>query len=368
MERQITQNEVVYALDKLGIVHEDRPNSKGYIKIICPLHSDKSYGNAGVDLNTGVIHCFNCKNSDHVISLVRNNFNLSYTGALEFITGEKMVDSKQAHPDYGLKNIKRSEHKKGVKKTNNKRNMEREVVEDFNPVNYNYTRLRGFTEEFNKKFNIKKCCSGWYDNYFIIPIVDKSKGISTFEARKLSQFEYYEFLGIDEERFKLMCEKGMFVLKDYKVFSRELNEYVNNDKILYLMKPKVLYPSNSGIGQTLFNVNKLNINEDLWVSEGMGTVPKIWWSISENVTSTFGSEVTHEQIEYLSSFKKRKIIIPDNDKASLLEIEALNMQVKDLWVVDVKSEDTDKKFVDDVRNAKIMEASRYLFKEYALFD
>jgi hypothetical protein len=360
----ITRQEIVNTLSNLGIDHAD--SDKEWILIRCPLHADKKMKNCGINTITSVIYCFSCKRSMNLVSLVQDKMNLQYKDAMKFIKGDNYIESCKSSPDYNLKNNKRQKKKTDKKKQVYK--IEKEILLKLNPENFYYTSRRKLTREFCDKFEIKICWTGWYANYFITPIRDKKKGIDTFEARKLCQLEYLKSLNLDEESFDTLVENKKMMIKDYKVYSEVKDQYYDNSILLFLLKPKILYPKGSRIWETIFNIDNLDFNEDLWISEGLGTTPSIYNHITKNITSTFGSEVTDAQMEYLQKFNKRKLIIPDNDQASLIEIEALNMQVDNLWVVDIKSEDTDRTFISDIKKANIIEASRYLFNEYDFFS
>lgn len=360
---QITKNNIIETLNNLNIDYKD--DNKNWILVKCPLHNDKIMKNAGIDSNTGVFHCFSCKQNMHITKLVQNTIGLSYRKSLEYITGEKVPSSYIAPIDYKLKQnkveYKKEEEKKVIKKDN-------KILEDFDPKSFYYTRIRGFTKEFCKEFGIKQCTNNWYENYFIIPIKDKNKNIDDFEARKLNQKEYYDYMKVSEEDFEAFIKVKRYILKKYRVYSEVEKKYIDNSILLYLLKPKVLYKSDSQVKKTLFNIDNLDFNEDLWISEGIGSVPKVYNHITKNITTTFGSEVSDAQIEYLNKFKKRKIIISDCDEASLITIEALNQKVSDLWVVNVLSDDKDTDFVDKLKNAEIIRSIQYVMQEYKIFD
>ncbi len=102
-EIKLTQQEILYSLNKLNIQHEDIPNSKGYINVICPMHNDKEYGNAGISIFTGIIHCFNCKNSKHVLQLIKERFNVSYSEAYKIVTNRSINELNNiSNLDYSL--------------------------------------------------------------------------------------------------------------------------------------------------------------------------------------------------------------------------------------------------------------------------
>lgn len=347
----LTQSEIVLTLDKLNINKSDKQNGD-WLFIRCPFHvkilgkRDNHIGNCSINLNTGIIHCFACHHSEHISILVRERLNLSYRESYEYITGKEFKGIRQKNDntifsnkiDYNLVLEKKVENKI-ARKEKKISYLSPKILQDFDPQDYHYTKIRGFTKEFCKKFNIKKCIDGYYKDYFIIPIIDNSKKFFLFEARKLLQYEK-----------ELISEN-------------KLSEF---DK-QYLKNKKVLYPFGAVyIKHTLFNIDNLNKNKDLWISEGIGTIPKIYLNISKNVTCTFGSEISEEQIKYLYSFKNKKIIIPDNDEVSLLTIEALNSKIQNLYVIDIKSEDKDNCFIGDIKKNSIIEASRYLLKQYKI--
>jgi len=359
--RELVANEIIYALDILHIYHENFGNSQGWVNIICPFHKDSSTGNSSINLYSGVIHCFNCKKKKHVLKLVQEQLNISYKEAFEKVTNNIVNSVKQVNDLSFLSKNKLEEICKPKSNKTNFNYIDGKQLESFNPKDYYYTRVREFTKDFCNQFNIKKCIEGYYKDYFIVPIIDSEQKIYTFEARKLSQRELMKAAGINDFVLKEVIDTNMLKIKDGKVFSKTDNNFVEyGDEFLFFLKKKVLYPSNSMIHETLFNIDNLNYNEDLYISEGIGSIPKIFNNITTNVTCTFGSEITEKQIELLNRFKNRKIIIPDNDQASLIMIESLNVQIKNLYVIDIRSEDTSRNFIADINNAEIKKASKYL--------
>jgi DNA primase len=116
----------------------------------------------------------------------------------------------------------------------------------------------------------------------------------------------------------------------------------------------------SSIDQIIFNVDNLDYEEDLYACEGIGSIPKIYNNISENVTCTFGSNVSDYQINLLSRFKKRIILIPDNDQAGNKMIIRMFRELKNLHLIITAFEDTDDEYIDDILNTDIISAKNYV--------
>lgn len=301
---------------------------------------------------------------------------MSYKDAEKHIYGDDFYNN----PLKGLEssiNINKESQKEFVK--NSEYNF---VYEEFNPDDYLYTRLRGFTQNFCKTFGIVKAISGFYEDYFIIPIKDRNKNINEFEARKLLEYERsLKFFNIDNNNdYKKVRGLLKSFIKANKIKIKERQLYfkdkpIINSELIYLVKPKVLYPFNSKIDKTLFNMDNLNFNEDLYLSEGLGTVPKVWLYVSKNVTCPFGVQlekptvfnpIENAQLNLFQKFNKRIIVIPDHSDANRQFIWTLTEHLPDIWVADINSDDTDDSFVHDLKNAEIIESSRYLIKKAGL--
>ena len=273
--------DVFSAIHSLQLSYKGTPNSKGWLSIICPFHNDKDFGNASLNIHTGIITCFNCKTSKHISSLLKKE------------------------------NVK-VEYKKEVEKP--KPPKKQPIIFDYigidlNPDKHTYTRVRGFTKQFCKSFGIKHCFSPPYLDYMMIPIVDTHKGINEYEFRKV----------------------------------------VDSNCPDYIKAKKVRYVSNSRVKETLWNIDNLDYKKDLYVTEGLGSIPKIYENISKNVTCLFGGSPSKEQIEYLEKFNKI-IFIPDKDLGGFEMIKSLHRQgLANFEVIDTIFEDTHKEYVDVLR-------------------
>jgi len=346
MNQQISESKIIEILNALGLVHKKRVGQ--WIKCQCPFpnHND-SNPSAGVNVNTGVVNCFGCHGSKHLISVVMDSFNCDYKSAIKMLNIN--IESSEMPLSHNL----------GQRKSNV--SIEEEVVEierDFVsiPINldkYLYTKSRGFTEGFCKEFGIELALSGWYSDYMIIPIY--YDGIEAFEARKIMEYEYLcKYFNVEEGSFKRLKNRYNKLKEEDRI---TLNEYS-----FYLNKPKTLYPTGSRIKKTLWNYENLNFDEVLYLVEGLGSVPKIYNNISKNVTCIFGSKISEDQLLLLMKFKK-VIVIPDNDEAGLRLMMKLNDNLTNVYVKNIMSEDTDESYINDILQIEEIKSSRFLIKK-----
>jgi 5S rRNA maturation endonuclease (ribonuclease M5) len=339
---------VIDALNQLNIKHENRPNSKGWLNIICPFHRDSSFGNASVNVNSGVISCFKCGASKNISTLLRD-----HNSVYEFVPTVPIVQRR--------KEIVKS------KNITNKLNYNF-IHKEIDPDEFYYLKQRGLTKEFCDEFKIVRSFTDPYCDYFAYPIVDSNKKIFNVEFRKLKQMEYLQtyYASYDmsysqlSDKFKEQCEKENIRISDYKLYKG--NEIIQDKVLFYLLDKKVKYESGSRIKETLFNIDNLDFNKDLYLVEGIGSVGRIWANISKNCTCTFGSKISKEQLEYLKKFK-RVILIPDRDLAGFQMVNSLYQELKNLIVIDTIFEDTDTDYVFDLQNTNnYMEANEYIAK------
>ena len=367
MKFKPTTYQIIATLDNLGLKHESHPNHKGWLQCQCPnpTHYEQVHDNCSVNLNSGFIKCFSCgygnkgESRKSIVNAVMDRLNYSYKEAIQFIEqGIACTTSIMSQQTPKRKRVR-------------KKPLYNFTMVDLNPNDFYYTRSRGFTEEFIKHFNIKHVTSSWFNDYMIIPIIDSSKHINEYEGRKLKEYEtlceFYKVTDIPldtlKNNFKLLCRKNDVRLnrKNYKVYMGE--NVIEDSQLQYLLKPKTLYISNSRCQETLWNIDNLNREEDLFVVEGLGSVCCLWSHISKNVTAIFGVSITEEQIEYLKQFKK-VIYIPDYDKAGYESVNFLKDKIDNLSVIVCQCEDTDSEYVDTIKNSEQIDPNKYIY-DYA---
>lgn len=372
MKFQPTPYQIISTLDSLGLKHENEPNHKGWVSIQCPnpTHYEETHDNCSINLNSGFVKCFSCgygnkgESRKSIVNVVMDRLNYDYKQAIQFIEqGLGYSGSVYVPPVQSQKPKKKRE-----------RSLYNFTMMDIDPEQYYYTQQRGFTKEFIETFNIKLAVSNWYEDYMIIPIIDTEKGINEYEGRKIKEYEtlckFYEIENASYEKlknnFQQLCKSNIIRLnrKDYKVYID--TEAVNNPTLLYLLKPKTLYISSSRCQETIWNIDNLNYDEDLYVTEGLGSTCKIWSNISKNVSCIFGVSITEEQIKYLKKFK-RIIYLPDYDKAGYESVEFLVKYLNNFVVCDIHSEDTDESYVEDIKKAELLNPASYLYKYFTHF-
>lgn len=269
----------------------------------------------------------------------------------------------------------RQRKRKAVRRTpeSNHRVTYKLKLEEFDPNEYEYTKLRGFTKEFNQYFNVTRCVDHWYKDYVVIPITDSSRAINSFEARRLAEIETMRKYLHTPDHISSFRVRSAFHKRMYSEsieFHREKEWYltragvrIKDETLFYLLKPKVLYPAFAQLDDTIFNIDNLNLNEDLYLCEGIGGVPKVWNTLSKNVTCIFGTAITPQQFHILSLFKERKIIIPDRDEASLKMIWKLCRSHENIWVLPLILEDTDPMYSAELLDTEPIEGTRYLIRQ-----
>jgi DNA primase len=348
-------------------IQEIKPNSQGWVKVRCilPGHNDK-HPSAAFNLNNGIYNCFSCHTTTNIYKLTSQLKNISYSDAVKYIDGE--IDVEQA-PLNNLqnRNIETIEQQVFDRKARQFFN----TTPLLNPENYEYTKLRGFTFDFCDEFNIQLALNGFYKDYIIIPIRNKFYNLDTFEARKLCQLEYLqkwfeskESLKELEKKFSALKEQTHIKIKEGAIVDKD-GLTSTNPTLYYLLRTKVLYEANSALKSILWNIDNLDYEKDLIVCEGFGSIPKIYQYYSTNVTCTFGSKISDEQILLLNEFKGKKIFLSDWDEPSYSMLTKIRNYVENVFVFSEKSDDTDIDFVDKL-NKGYIEVSRFLLNIFYL--
>lgn len=385
----MTKDVIISALDRLGIKHETRPNGKNWLGVVCPYHFDKDFGNAFINLDTGHFKCFHgaCNTKAHITGVVRHRLNCSYREAQSFLGNEYVPPSYSSNVD--SRNQKPPRRKKIHKTENTERKAERSrqyhlQLSPLNPYQYRYTLERGFIKEFIDFFKIQRCDKGSYCtveytdgstydfevpfiDYFITPL---APDMSKFEARRLKEHEVLNAMfpgdfSIEQlqDKFEREIQRRQIKYKAYKLYEGD-NE-IEDPNLVYLLQTKNFYSSGANVNSTIWNVENLDLSEDLVLCEGIPGTPKIWAHWTKNVTAIFGAAVTPEQLEILSHFEKRIIVIPDNDDAGDVLIFTLYQYLKDVWVLPTTKDDRDMHYIKDFLIPPIT-AVDYLKKKYSI--
>jgi hypothetical protein len=370
MKFQPSAYQIISTLDRLGVKREgDQPNHKGWLSILCPNHQDENFGSCSINLTSGFIKCFVCgygskgDSRKSIVNLVMDRMGFDFNQAKQFIEEGLYSSLNQTI-------VPKEKPKRKIKPIYSFTSI------DLNADKWYYTKLRGITQEFVDTFNIKRVVSGWFNDYFIIPIIDSKKNINEYEGRKLAEYEklcefyvlnlYEQSFDKLKKNFNKLCESHDIKLnkKTYQVFIEgklASPDIFGLNMINYLLKPKTLYIANSRCQETLWNIDNLNFDEALFAVEGLGSVCKIWSNISKNVTSIFGVSITEAQIEYLKKFKK-VVYIPDFDKAGFDSVDFLRRYLDNLFICDIHSDDTNEQYVKDIINCEQLTPHDYNYK------
>ena len=299
-------------------------------------------------LDSGVIYCHGCKESTNVIKVFQKRFNVTYQEAENQIFGYNTnvgISSLNQKFNDNLKAEKEEKQKNFISY------LDHLYLVDMKDSSYALSR--GWDGSFIDNFNVKLCLSDQYMDYAIIPIVSEKLGIHTFEARKIFQLEYLQKL------FKTKCEDlNRLALK----FKQNKKMYEYHIYYEYLTKPKTLYEYSAPVDKLIFNYDNLDFNEPLIIVEGLASIPKIWNGVTKNVTSCFGSKFSDTQIKLLRQFKDKIIVVSDNDLASYLYINKLDLFLDNVYAFDCYTDDTDSDFVSKLKSCDILKANDFLMK------
>ena len=367
---QFDKQIIIDTLNTLGIENTGKPDRKGWLPVICPFHNDSSYGNAAINVKHSGFNCFACGHKTNLIGIVKHTKGISGKEAIQFLG----LSDYNFYKEINDRKIISSENYNQKEKNKSKfiiTYSELGLVE-FDPQDYEYTRLRGFTKQFLKDFNIKLCVSGRYEGFMIIPIKDESLDIDLYEARKLYEHEklkeYYKIRRASEDelrnRFKEERRENKYRLDFDKALCKHIvtdknGRYHTDKDFVYLVMPKVRYPSAMDIDYTIFNREYLDTDKDLYIVEGIASLPKTMKVFGNNVTAVFGSNLSVEKLHILSKFK-RIIVIPDGDLASIKMIQLLTSTLENILVIDKKRDDKDIHYEYDVKKSPLVDSMKYL--------
>ena len=314
----MTEQQIIIVLDKLGIKRESSFSGK-YIQILCPNHNDKSFGSCQV-YNNSVIKCWSCGYVSNLFGLVRSRKpELNSRQIFQFL-------GENNNSDLLLTYLNERSRKKEVKEIFiNLEKIKLLQKEKVNTLLY-YPFTRFITKDFCDRFNIEIITEGFYKDFFCIPIIYKGEIIS-YEFRKAKEYEYFEQYYKSDFDITKPLE---FYRKRFKQEENIPKNFLTN----YLRKSKVIYNKQSQLKNIIFNIDNLNRNEDLYITEGVAGIPELEFNFkSKNCTALFGSEVSEKQVEILSEFTQRKILWLDNDIASDKLISLLNQILSNFWII-----------------------------------
>lgn len=363
----LTTEKILLLLNNLPSDYDINRMSKHFLYIRClnPSHNDQVISNAFIDIYTGVWHCKACGHSEHIIKTA-----MDYHGS----TYNEILQSIGVTQNYSTSELFFNKHPNLYKKENNRHSKKEKQnlyfkETYFNPKNYDYTKIRGYTKNYCSEIGITKITNGFYSNYYKIPIRFDANDTS-LEFRKLERAESLQklFPNSNENNIEQTLidhiNKYNITYKKGKILSNNspLNPFILN----YIMKPKVLYSKDSNIKNKLYNFYNLDFNKDLILFEGTGTHPKVYQYYSKNCTAVFGTNISNNQLDLLSNFKKRIIIISDNDEASYNMIDKLNSELNNIYVFDCATDDTYTSFIEDIESAPVLSAFNFIKKR--VFD
>ena len=263
----ITKAAILY----LGLKAAKPLDSVKNLPVHCPFHVDKT-PSLFIDVINGLFRCFSCQRGGGIETLFRELTGKSIYKALD-ITGD-----------------------------------------DFSHYTYkqNY-RPHLNLDELDKEVNIRI-------DGDVMPVSSARRCISYLRQRYLS-------LQIADDMNMKYTESAYINKTLYK--NRLLIPIKENGRLISLegrditgeQKAKVLYPKDSTVN-TLYGIDNLNIDDRLYVVEGLMDLALLRKHKEfRNSTCIFGAALSKRQIHLLKRFNEI-VIIPDNDKAGKLTLQA----------------------------------------------
>ena len=306
----MNKTNIFSVLDGLGVSYEGDFNSKGWLPILCPFHSDSNFGNAFIN-EESIIKCFSCGEVSNLFNLVKtkrpklNNREIfEYLGETPLSRLDRILNSREGKL-------------KSVNIKNSKQNIFNIATKEVD-LNLYYCKTRNFTQDWINHFKVSIITEGYYKDYFNIPIIFNGIKVSS-EFRKSNEYEsFLNFMprrGYTLEKYRSSYKEETKQLKEQEVYLKYPN--LTKEIYSYIKKPKTLYPSGSSIiKQNLFNIDNLDYNQDLYLCEGIAGTGEIWNTESKNVSALFGVNFSDNQLNILKNFTKRIYVVSDNDEAS----------------------------------------------------
>jgi len=230
-----------------------------------------------------------------------------------------------------------------------------------------------------------------FKNHQIVkPITAKGfpikKNQMTIEGPIKSVYDSKEVMSYLRKRHitdKFIQDFGIFYMKDGKINKTPIHDRVlipivyNNQRVSieardYTEKQakKVIYPK-GGTVNTLFNYDNLNKNELLYLCEGIMDTPLLY-SITNNVSCTFGVNITNTQKEMLKQFNKICLFLDDDKAGHDLVMRFDEWYENEFYVTWIADRDPGDKLntINDIKNAmnNKYSATQYLLLKSGLID
>ena len=301
-----------------------------YYTACCPVHKEK-HPSFVIYKNTYHCRCFSCGYNNSIFDLIKD------------------LNGKSANSLLGINNnfknylfdkpIQNKVNKKVIHNKNKIIKLYGEIKEVFsNNEVMSYLNRKNITNKFITDFKIK------YFNRLKIDIIDKeSNNIITrnFKNRLLIPIAYKN-----------------------KIINYELRDYTGTSK------KKVLYVKSCPLN-ILFNIDNLDRDKPLLLTEGIFDLSFIYNYISTNCTSVLGISLTNRQIDFLNEFKEI-VLFPDNDERGEGFISKLyEVLERDFYIAKIKNfSDPGESSLENLNLAyksKII-SSEYFINKYKIFE
>ncbi len=289
-----TREQVLQLLDMIPL---QKRQDKGNNVVVCCLYHDDNNPSMSIDINNnGIFKCWSCGAKGNIVTLCMD-FLGDHPNKILGLDEDKDFSKKGSskHYDFTFRKTLQSNREEALfKEMNRLKQKEVTIKIQGNLYNINllkpatlpvelilYLEKRRIYQEFINKFQLKWCKvievnKKFYINRLIIPIVENNKLIS-LEGR-----DYTE----------------------------------KQDK-------KIIYGKETTVN-TLFNIDNLDFNKPIIMTEGIMELPTLDMLGYSNYTCLFGATITNRQKDIIKNKIKKLVYIPNNPK---LENEIASREV-----------------------------------------
>ena len=196
--------EIRQYLDDLGIEYSEvgeKNVTDNHVEIKCPFCEEDPSKHLGINLDSGVFHCWICEEPGNLTKLIQKLEGISWRESKEkaaIISSNYNVDgSFRERADKVIKKMSKGFEKKSGKIMYEKISLPKGSKPTWDSklqLVKRYMNERKLSIEMQKKYNLYYCISGYYRNRLIIPINNSIGDLIGFTARDMIGKENVKYL------------------------------------------------------------------------------------------------------------------------------------------------------------------------------
>lgn len=296
---------------------DERKN--GEVWMPCPFHGEDT-ASFSVSKEKGTYYCFGCQERGNLITLISSQREMDNDEAFEKVLSLAGMSDYEISMQDLREMLKRLQLPKFKRKVEDIEPNDLPATSRLDENAFEYLKKRHISRATAIEYNIRRCKTGYYKDYIIIPICDENGRVVTFEAR-----------------------------------------YVGTEK-----KKKVLYPKDSPDKLCIFNLEKAKKYDSVVDVEGIMDCLSMVSRDMENTITMFGVSMSSHQRELIKNNFEEVILFLDPDEAGRIGSSKLKEDLAALVSVKVAKSyvKKDVKYLttSDIRDA-LSQASAYELKK-----